>query len=98
MTALSRISNRRISNIQNRGKGSVMAKYCGKCGSKLDEKTGLCPQCDDINPKQHKSRKGIMISIVLLIIVVGGCLIAFFVFKDNFFLFKSQKKCLFQFT
>lgn len=22
-----------------------MAKFCGKCGSKLDEKTGLCPQC-----------------------------------------------------
>ena len=62
-----------------------MAKYCGKCGSKLDEKTGLCPQCDDVNPKQHKSRKGIIVSIVLLIVVVVGCLIAFFVFKDNFF-------------
>ena len=23
-----------------------MAKYCGKCGARLDEKTGLCPTCD----------------------------------------------------
>lgn len=23
-----------------------MGKFCGKCGSKLDEKTGLCPNCD----------------------------------------------------
>ena len=22
-----------------------MAKYCGKCGNKLDEQTGLCPKC-----------------------------------------------------
>lgn len=23
-----------------------MAKFCGKCGTKLDEATGLCPKCD----------------------------------------------------
>ena len=23
-----------------------MAKFCGKCGSKLDETTGICPKCD----------------------------------------------------
>lgn len=23
-----------------------MAKFCGKCGAKLDESTGLCPNCD----------------------------------------------------
>lgn len=23
-----------------------MAKFCGKCGSPIDEKTGLCPNCD----------------------------------------------------
>ena len=23
-----------------------MAKFCGKCGARLDEKTGLCPNCD----------------------------------------------------
>ena len=23
-----------------------MAKFCGKCGTKLDEVTGLCPNCD----------------------------------------------------
>lgn len=25
-----------------------MAKFCGKCGSKLDPTTGLCPQCNEI--------------------------------------------------
>lgn len=30
-----------------------MAKFCGKCGSKLDENTGLCPNCD----MQKKQRK-----------------------------------------
>ena len=29
-----------------------MAKYCGKCGSKLDEATGLCPKCDAEKLKQ----------------------------------------------
>lgn len=30
-----------------------MAKFCGKCGSKLDELTGLCPKCDaEILPQQ----------------------------------------------
>lgn len=23
-----------------------MAKFCGKCGARLDEATGLCPNCD----------------------------------------------------
>lgn len=26
-----------------------MAKYCGRCGSKLDEQTGRCPVCDKVN-------------------------------------------------
>lgn len=32
-----------------------MAKFCGKCGSPLDENTGLCPQCDKeiINTASH---------------------------------------------
>lgn len=30
-----------------------MAKFCGKCGSRLDEATGLCPNCDATKIKQH---------------------------------------------
>lgn len=30
-----------------------MANYCGKCGSRLDEATGLCPNCDAAKIKQH---------------------------------------------
>lgn len=30
-----------------------MAKYCGKCGSRLDEVTGLCPSCDAAKIKQQ---------------------------------------------
>ena len=33
-----------------------MANYCGKCGSKLDEATGLCPNCDAAKIKQHYNR------------------------------------------
>ena len=29
-----------------------MAKFCGKCGSKLDEHTGVCPFCDKKNNKE----------------------------------------------
>lgn len=34
-----------------------MAKFCGKCGSKLDEQTGKCPNCDIENESsvQNKS-------------------------------------------
>lgn len=32
-----------------------MAKFCGKCGTKLDEKTGLCPNCgtDELKKQQQ---------------------------------------------
>lgn len=30
-----------------------MAKFCGKCGSKLDEATGFCPKCDAAQIKRH---------------------------------------------
>lgn len=34
-----------------------MANYCGKCGAKLDETTGLCPKCDadKLNKQTPKS-------------------------------------------
>ena len=32
-----------------------MAKFCGKCGSKLDEATGLCPNCDSDKLKKMRS-------------------------------------------
>ena len=34
-----------------------MSKFCGKCGRKLDEKTGLCPNCD-ANKLLEKKRNG----------------------------------------
>ena len=30
-----------------------MAKFCGKCGAKLDAATGLCPNCDAAKIKKH---------------------------------------------
>lgn len=35
-----------------------MAKFCGKCGSKLDEDTGLCPNCDADKLKNPESQEG----------------------------------------
>lgn len=36
-----------------------MAKFCGKCGAKLDEATGLCPNCDadKLNKQIEKPEK-----------------------------------------
>ncbi|MDD7738789.1 MAG: VWA domain-containing protein [Fusicatenibacter sp.] len=34
-----------------------MAKFCGKCGSKLDEATGLCPKCDAEKIEQQRKEK-----------------------------------------
>ena len=35
---------------------TYMAKFCGKCGSKLDETTGLCPNCDAAKIKRYYDR------------------------------------------
>lgn len=32
-----------------------MAKFCGKCGAKLDEATGLCPNCDADKLKEQST-------------------------------------------
>lgn len=34
-----------------------MAKFCGKCGAKLDETTGRCPKCCAGNAENLKNRK-----------------------------------------
>lgn len=34
-----------------------MAKFCGKCGKKLDEDTGLCPNCDVDRLKNRESQE-----------------------------------------
>ena len=33
-----------------------MAKFCGKCGAKLDEATGLCPNCDADKLKEQSDK------------------------------------------
>lgn len=34
-----------------------MAKFCGKCGAKLDEVTGLCPNCDADKMQKDSKKK-----------------------------------------
>lgn len=34
-----------------------MAKFCGKCGTKLDEVTGLCPNCDTVKIEESSVQK-----------------------------------------
>lgn len=34
-----------------------MAKFCGKCGSKLDETSGLCPNCDAVKIEDSSTQK-----------------------------------------
>lgn len=33
-----------------------MAKFCGKCGAKLDEATGLCPNCEADKIKKESTQ------------------------------------------
>ena len=35
-----------------------MAKFCGKCGARLDETTGLCPNCDADKLKRESGLRG----------------------------------------
>lgn len=55
-----------------------MAKYCGKCGNRLDEKTGLCPRCgtdeNDSNSKRKKIKRKWLafLPISVMIVVLGG--------------------------
>ena len=35
-----------------------MAKFCGKCGTRLDETTGLCPNCDADKLKRESGLRG----------------------------------------
>ena len=47
-----------------------MAKYCGKCGSKLDAQTGLCPRCGTnekgSKPKRKKIKKKWLVFLPIL--------------------------------
>lgn len=54
-----------------------MEKYCGKCGHKIDKKTGKCPNCtkNENNTRKNKRNKkgksvGILLSVILLLTVV----------------------------
>lgn len=48
-----------------------MAKFCGKCGTKLDEQTGLCPNCDAKALRSGKNGKVWIAVIALLGVLVG---------------------------
>lgn len=45
-----------------------MANFCGKCGSPLDKKTGLCPQCD--RRRTSKGKRFLFIAGMLLVAAV----------------------------
>ncbi len=49
-----------------------MAKFCGKCGSPLDEKSGLCPKCNPPKktPKKHIGLK--IVSVFLAVLILFG--------------------------
>lgn len=52
-----------------------MSKFCGKCGSKINEETGICPVCDretfvSVNKQAQKSvskRKGLLVALIILL-------------------------------
>lgn len=52
-----------------------MAKYCGKCGSKLNKRTGTCPICDKGKSKGKHKKRWIVITSVFLVTVISGLLL-----------------------
>lgn len=58
-----------------------MKNYCGKCGSKLNPKTGICPKC---NKKiQNKKRFKSCVLIVALLLLLYGLIGAYVYVKKN---------------
>lgn len=60
-----------------------MANFCGKCGSKLNRRNGLCPKCDAKELGREKVRFGVA---GLLIILAAAILVVTFLInnqKDN---------------
>lgn len=55
-----------------------MSKFCGKCGSKINEETGICPVCDRetitlVEKQEQKSpskRKGLFLALFILLGIV----------------------------
>lgn len=50
-----------------------MAKFCGKCGAKLDEKSGLCPNCDAQfgSSKRHLNGRRLTALLVTVALIFG---------------------------
>lgn len=47
-----------------------MAKYCGRCGSLLNDVTESCPICDIVKTKPQKNKKKMVIVILAIIVLV----------------------------
>lgn len=62
-----------------------MSKFCGKCGSKLDEKANVCPNCDLIRANQNSEKvenqkfgKKLVLKIIVIIFVLIVAVATFF--------------------
>ena len=51
-----------------------MANFCGKCGCRLDETTGLCPNCSPKAKRMNKSKVKLLVFSVALILVLGAAI------------------------
>lgn len=61
-----------------------MARFCGKCGTPVDEKTGKCPNCDvgfsDGAKKKKKGSVTLVLIVVILIIMLAATATVYFMF------------------
>lgn len=59
-----------------------MARFCGKCGNRLDKKTGLCLECDKVAENAIRKKYRIRtLSLLSTILLLGG--LGFFVWHRN---------------
>jgi len=48
-----------------------MAKFCGKCGRRLDEKSGICLFCAQLENKKTKNKSKRNIILIILMVIVS---------------------------
>lgn len=57
--------------------------YCGKCGTKLDDITGLCPKCSGLYQLKRKKIWSIVFTVVFTAFFLVACVLAYKKHEDS---------------
>lgn len=57
--------------------------YCGKCGTKLDDITGLCPKCSGLYQSKRKKTWSIVFTVAFTAFLLVACVLAYKKHEDS---------------